>query len=99
MAGEPRARPRNTKPLGYFLAGQPETATSRVPLRLEGLQPIKDRFNTPPVRPVRPNSGTLFRRLPLVLKQWRYMCLFAGLGDHNVIFRHRYPVFVMIKRL
>ena len=44
-------------------------------------------------------TGTLFRRLPLMLKQWRYASLVAGFSDDNVIFGYRYPIFVMVERL
>ena len=44
-------------------------------------------------------TGTLFRRLPLVLKQWCYTSLFARLSDDNVIFGYCYPIFVMVERL
>jgi len=43
--------------------------------------------------------GTLFRRLPPMLKQWCYASFFARFSDDNVIFGYRYPIFVMVERL
>jgi hypothetical protein len=42
-----------------------------------------------------------FRRLPLILKQWRRARPIAGLGEgeDNMVVGHRYPVSVMVKRL
>ncbi|MGN6749819.1 MAG: hypothetical protein ACTHJS_14615, partial [Xanthobacteraceae bacterium] len=40
----------------------------------------------------------LFRRLPSVLEQRQHTRPLAGFGYNNMTFRHRRPIFIMVKR-